>query len=295
MIRKLSDNVLMMGNRHFNYFIVGRERAVLIECGVTGGVMSFRQDWQQLQRPPEIHRILAMHEHFDHVCGIPGLREMFPQVPVAATPQTARVLNKAAVIKDFFQQDEKMSMVLKKRGLINDEPVSPQVDAIQIDEYMGDGDVIEIDRGTALKVMETPGHSPGSIAVYHKQEQLMCLSDAGGYQIRDDFIFPIFFQNYEIYLESIERMSTYPTRILALPHGEIWTGISVHLFYRRALESAQKAFKCIRRMLEDGLETAEIESRLYKRYYRDDLMIYTPENIRLCVKLLVLRVRECLE
>ncbi len=294
MIRKISDNVLMMGNRHFNYFVVGRERAVLVECGVSGGVVSFQQEWQKLQRPPEIHRILAMHEHFDHVCGIPGLREMFPQVPVLAHSQTGKVLKKTAVIKDFFQQDDKMSMVLKNRGLINDKPVSPQVDAIQIDEYVGEGDIIEIDRGAALKVMETPGHSPGSIAVYLQQEQLMCLSDAGGYQIRDDCIFPIFFQNYEMYLESIERMSTYPTRILALPHGEIWTGVSVHLFYRRALEAARKAFKYIRRMLEDGVDEAEMEARLYKRYYRDDLMIYTPENIRLCVKLLVLRVKECL-
>ncbi|KUG03655.1 zn-dependent hydrolase including glyoxylase-like protein [hydrocarbon metagenome] len=122
----------------------------------------------------------------------------------------------------------------------------------------------------------------------------MCLSDAGGYQITDDFIFPIFFQNFDMYIESIERMSTYPTRVLALPHGQIWTGVSVHLFYRRALEAAHKAFKCIRHMLEDGLEISEIEERLYKRYYRDDLMIYTPENIRLCVKLQVQRVKECL-
>ncbi len=294
MMRKLSDNVLMMGNRHFNYVVVGKERAAIIECGVSGGVVSFRQDWQQLPNPPQIQYILAMHEHFDHVCGIPALRDMFPQIPIVAHPKTARVLKKAAVIQDFFQQDDKMSTVLKNWGAIEDKPVSPEVDLISIDDYVSEGDVIQVDDGIALKVMETPGHSPGSIAVYLKKEQLMCLSDTGGYQIRDDFIFPIFFQSFEMYMESIERMSTYPTRILALPHGQIWTGISVHLFYRRAKESAQKAFKFIRRMLEEGLETEEIENRLYKRYYRDDLMIYTSENINLCVKLLVQRVKECL-
>ena len=142
--------------------------------------------------------------------------------------------------------------------------------------------------------METPGHSPGSIALYLKEEQLMCLSDAGGYQIRNDFIFPIFFQGYKLYLESLERMSTYPTRILFLPHGEIWTGDSVHLFYRRAREAAEKAFNCIRRLLDEGLDSDEIEQRLYKHYYRDGLTIYTPDNIRLCVKLLVQRTQECL-
>ncbi len=294
MMIKLSDNVLMMGNRHFKYFIVGRERAALIECGVTGGVASFKQDWQQLQQPPRIQRILAMHEHFDHVCGIPALREMFPQVPVLAHSRAARVLQKAAVIEDFFQQDAKMSVVLKNRGILDHIPMTPRMGTIPIDEYLGEGDLIEIDHDIVLKIMETPGHSPGSIAAYLPQEQIMCLSDTGGYQARDDYIIPIFFQNYEMYIESIERMSTYPTRILALPHGRIWTGVSVHLFYRRALEAARKAFRWIRHMLDEGVEEAQMENKLYERYYQDDLMIYTPENIRLCVKLLVQRVKECL-
>lgn len=294
MIQKLSNNVLMLGNRHFNYFLLGSKRAVLIECGVSAGVASFLQDWQQLPKKHEIQNMVAMHEHFDHVCGIPGLREMFPQVPLLAHSRCGRVLKKTAVIQDFFQQDDKMSMVLKNRGIIKEKPVTPQVDIITIDQYVSEGDVIEIDGCKALKVMETPGHSPGSIAIYYQEEQLMCLSDAGGYQIRDDFIFPIFFQSFEAYVESIERMSTYPTRILALPHGQIWSGVSVHLFYRRALEAAHKAFKYIQRMLEDGIDEEEMEKRLYKRYYRDDLMIYTPENISLCVKLLVQRVKESL-
>ena len=82
---------------------------------------------------------------------------------------------------------------------------------------MAEGDVIPVDGVGNLKVMETPGHSPGSIALYLKEEQLMCLSDAGGYQIRSDFIFPIYFQGYEMYLESLNRMSTYPTQVLFLP------------------------------------------------------------------------------
>jgi glyoxylase-like metal-dependent hydrolase (beta-lactamase superfamily II) len=294
MLRKLADNVLMMGNQHFNYVVVGQEEAVLIECGVSAGVMSFRQDWQQLSNPPKIKKIVAMHEHFDHVCGIPGLREMLPGVPVLAHPRAGRVLAKSSVVKDFFRQDDEMSDLFTRRRIIKEKPPALGIDSIAIDEYISEGDTVPIDIFSGLRVMETPGHSPSSLALYLKAEQMMCLSDAGGYQIRSDFIFPIFFQGYESYLESIERMSTIPTRILALPHGQIWTGVSVHLFYRRAREEAEKAFKSIRRRLEEGMEGDEIEKALYQHYYRDDLTIYTPDNIRLCVKLLVQRVKECL-
>jgi glyoxylase-like metal-dependent hydrolase (beta-lactamase superfamily II) len=294
MIRKLAENVFMLGNQYFNYLLVGEKKAVLIECGVSAGVMSFRQDWQKLSRPPEIKTLVAMHEHFDHVCGIPDLKAMFPGVPVVAHAKTGRVLNKANVVKGHFQQDEQMSILLNNWGIIRDIPPTPQIDCIPIDEYVAEGDVIPVDGVGNLKVMDTPGHSPGSIALYLKEEQLMCLSDAGGYQIRSDFIFPIYFQGYEMYLESLNRMSTYPTQVLFLPHGEIWTGDSVHLFYRRAREAAEKAFNCIRRQLDEGLNSDEIEQRLYKHYYRDGLTIYTPDNIRLCVKLLVQRTQECL-
>jgi glyoxylase-like metal-dependent hydrolase (beta-lactamase superfamily II) len=102
MIRKLAENVFMLGNQYFNYLLVGEKKAVLIECGVSAGVMSFRQDWQKLSRPPEIKTLVAMHEHFDHVCGIPDLKAMFPGVPVVAHAKTGRVLNKANVVKGHF-------------------------------------------------------------------------------------------------------------------------------------------------------------------------------------------------
>ena len=74
---KAGRKCFMLGNQYFNYLLVGK-KAVLIECGVSAGVMSFRQDWQKLSRPPEIKTLVAMHEHFDHVCGIPDLKAMFP-------------------------------------------------------------------------------------------------------------------------------------------------------------------------------------------------------------------------
>jgi glyoxylase-like metal-dependent hydrolase (beta-lactamase superfamily II) len=160
MIRKLAENVFMLGNQYFNYLLVGEKKAVLIECGVSAGVMSFRQDWQKLSRPPEIKTLVAMHEHFDHVCGIPDLKAMFPGVPVVAHAKTGRVLNKANVVKGHFQQDEQMSILLNNWGIIRDIPPTPQIDCIPIDEYVAEGDVIPVDGVGNLKVMETPGPHP---------------------------------------------------------------------------------------------------------------------------------------
>lgn len=294
-MRRLSDNVLQMGNRHFNYFLVGRRQCFLVECGVSGGVISLAADLQKMPEISEVTGILAMHEHFDHVCGIPALREMFAGVPVLAHPRAERILRKQAVVEDFFRQDEKMSDILLQRGLIDHKPISPCIGEIGIDGILEEGQYLPVEKGLQLQILETPGHSPCSLAAYLPGEQVMFLSDAAGYQIDDQSIFPIFFQGYDLYMESIKRLMGFPTRVLALPHGTVWAGRrEMDAFYQRALQSAQDTFQLIQTMLEEGLSPESMQEVLFSRYYRDDLMIYTPENIQLCVKLLIQRVGECL-
>jgi len=120
------------------------------------------------------------------------------------------------------------------------------------------------------------------------------LSDSAGFQISDKEIFPVFFQSYEIYMETIKRLMSFPTQILGIAHESVWTNNDVKAFYQRALESAQFAFETISRMLNAGWEEDRIKQDLFTRYYKGNLRIYTPENIEICVGLLLRRVKECL-
>jgi len=132
------------------------------------------------------------------------------------------------------------------------------------------------------------------VACYLPGEQVMFLSDAAGFQISDTEIFPIFFQGYEMYVETIKRLMGFPTRVLGIPHERIWVQDEVPFFYQRALDSAQQAFDSIEKMLDKGMDEEIMERQLLSYYYKGDLRIYTPENIETCVKLLIQRVKECL-
>jgi glyoxylase-like metal-dependent hydrolase (beta-lactamase superfamily II) len=66
-MQRLSNDILLFGNTNFNYYLVGREEAVLIECGMSAGVSFFIEQWDKLPRKPQVKYILAMHSHFDHV------------------------------------------------------------------------------------------------------------------------------------------------------------------------------------------------------------------------------------
>lgn len=293
-IIRITENVRQLGNKHFNIFVVGNNEGAIVECAVTGAVYSFRQQWEQWANPPQIRYLLLSHAHFDHVCGLSALRTMYPSAQVCSSAEAQRVLGKAKIVNNFFGQDEKMSEVLAIEGIIPAGITSPPVDTIAVDRIIKDGEQIHIEGHTYLQVIDALGHSPCGLAYYLRQDQVMFLSDAGGFQISDHSIFPIFFQDYRLYLETLHRLRGYPTKVLAVPHERIWVNNDVDAFYDRAINEAQRAFRNIEAMLDRGLSDKDIKANLFSEYYRGNLRIYTPENIQTCVSLLLRRVKECL-
>jgi glyoxylase-like metal-dependent hydrolase (beta-lactamase superfamily II) len=291
----LSENVACLGNRHFHFYIVGREKAAIIECAVSGAAANFRRQWQSLTQPqPKVEYLAAMHAHFDHVCGIPALKEMFPQAAVAASAKAQRVLGKAEIVADFFSQDRSMLDVLSREGLLEEGVSIPQVEKIGVDYVLEPGQTLSLDRGLELEIIAAPGHSSDSLAAWLPADKIMFISDAAGFQMSDSEIFPIFFQSYPLYMETIKTLRSYPARAIGIPHETIWQGSDIELFYQRALNAAQEAFDLVRDYSEKGLSREEMHPLLFERYYRGDLRIYTTNNIGICIDLLIKRVQECL-
>lgn len=99
-----------------------------------------------LQRQLQPTGILLTHGHFDHVLGLLELKLNFP-VPVMLHAADDALLQRAT---------ESAKHWLKRVV----DPVPPADQAIK------DGDVIMIGKSW-LKIIETPGHTPGSIAAFN--------------------------------------------------------------------------------------------------------------------------------
>lgn len=291
---KMTDHIWCLGNRLFHFFVVGEQESIMVEGAVSGAVANLRQQWPELRPQPQVNRLLAMHAHFDHICGIPYLMELFPQAQVAATPYAAQVMQKDKVLAGFFAQDEEMVNVLQEMKLLAQNVQVPHPPNIPVQIILEDGDILRTADGCRLEIIAAPGHSPCSMGAYMPEDKVLFISDVAGFQISDEELFPIFFQSYEMYIDSIQRMQGYPAQIVAPAHGTLWSGAQIPVFYERALQAARGAYDWIRVMSETGVEHQHMVDTLFKHYYRGDLRIYTPENINLCVNLLIKRVQECL-
>lgn len=137
------------------YFDEGTSDAVIIDPG------AFTEEEKRLitdfvdKNSLNVNRIINTHGHIDHVLGNAFAKDHFG-TPVCMSEDDLFLLDNCREQARFF-------------GL--DIPAPPP-----IDEYLNEGDVINVGRGS-LRVIKTPGHSPGSVCLIDDDLRLVFCGD----------------------------------------------------------------------------------------------------------------------
>jgi len=192
----IGESVRVLGNSHFFIYLAGTEQKIILEGGVSGVIPVVRQQVREMPGViDEVSCLVVMHAHFDHVCGLPGLSQVFRKAHTAASSKAADVLAKPGVVADFFEQDEAMTTTLKELGEyaggdeIRSEQAFSRMETIKIDRLINEGSVWQLGKGFSLDFVRAPGQPvqhdgllpPGGDIVLFGQRRLsrgwgVCLS-----------------------------------------------------------------------------------------------------------------------
>lgn len=99
--------------------------------------------------------VLLTHGHFDHILAVQALKEEF-KIPVYAGEKEKQVLNTPS-----------MNLTTRFRN---------QGYTMDADVYCKNGDILSL-AGCEIKVLETPGHTPGGCCYYIAEEKLVFTGD----------------------------------------------------------------------------------------------------------------------
>jgi hydroxyacylglutathione hydrolase len=134
-------HTLVVGRLQTNCYILqsGREALIVDPGDEAERILMFIKD---IKTAPA--RIVATHTHFDHVLGVDGVRQA-TKAPFQIHADDLPMLQ---------------SMQSRVRQIMGFEvPPPPRIDA-----FLKEGDLLKVG-GETIRVLHTPGHSPGSISL----------------------------------------------------------------------------------------------------------------------------------
>ncbi len=295
-MQQLTEQVKLFGNVYFNFYVVGDQEAALIEGGSSAGAAIFAQQWQRLAVKPKIKYIVILHSHFDHVCGIPTFKQLFPEAQLVGSSFTQKILSNERAMTGAFAADRYVSEAYLGQGFIEFDQIVPEVPGqgpIAIDMVVGEGDHLSLGDNLKLEFIHAPGHSPCSLAAYSKSDEILFVSDAAGYKTGPEEISPVFFQDYDSYMQTLQRFQTFPLQVLAMAHGDVIRGpAAIGEYLQQSIDASQEAYAFIEKLLQSGVGEEQIGQKVFKRYLKGGMSYYPPDIMLKTMQLLVKNVRE---
>jgi len=195
----LGIEILVVGQLQTNCYLVFDQetrKAVIIDPADDADFII--QRIKDLDLKPQF--ILATHGHFDHILAVLELKLAF-KIPFLVHKKDEFLVKRAGRTADYFIKGESN--------------LTPK-----IDRYIKEGDEIVFGKEGELKVVETPGHSPGGVVFLNEG---VCFSGDTLFKQaigRTDYSYG---SSRDI-LESLKKIFKLPKKTIVYPgHGEVTT------------------------------------------------------------------------
>jgi glyoxylase-like metal-dependent hydrolase (beta-lactamase superfamily II) len=243
----ISERILLLGRRESCvYLLKGRDEYAILGGGMAYIVPDLISQLVEYEiDESRIKRIIIFHSHFDH-CGIvPFFKKRWPNVKVTASARAKDLLATKKVIDNI----EFLNQVLLMKHGIEDKAKDLDLSftGVDVDEVVKDGDILPCDN-LSMEIIEVPGHSSCSIAVYVREEKALFASDAGGVPFGDQ-VFTAANSNFDKYVESLNKMARFETEIHLSEHYGARTGEDGRAYMQKSKVSAKET----RLILEESI------------------------------------------
>ena len=250
----ITERILLLGRRESCVYLVkGNNEYTLVGGGTAHIIPEMIEQLERFRVPEDrIRRMIILHAHFDHCGIIPFFKKRWPWAVVAGSGRARTLLSTPKVVQSIAQLNQFLIASAGKEDAAR--RLGIDFPGITIEQVLTDGETLTCG-GVLLEVLEVPGHSSCSIAVYMPDDKALFASDAGGIPF-GDAVFTAANSNFDQYMASLDKMAGQDVDIHLAEHYGARTGADGREFLTKAKASAIGT----RRLLEDSYaRTRDIE------------------------------------
>ena len=214
-------------------FLIYGEEICLIDSGVAGSEKIILDYLKRTGKSPkEIKRLILTHAHPDHIGAAAAIKR------ISGCTVAAHAAEKAWIEDVDLQAKERP--VPGFRTLVGG--------SVPIDCILQDGEMLHLEDGLALRVLHTPGHSPGSLSLWLAEDGALFTADA--VPIAGDM--PIY-QDIQASVRSIEKLSGIPEiKLLLAAWDEPRQGSEAYRIMDEGLQYLQRIHSSVLKVARDN-------------------------------------------
>ncbi len=213
---KILDSVYRITPSRVNCYLLVDKDLALIDTGMPGEAENIIAAIETLGRSvTDIRYILITHGHLDHIGSLCALKKLSGAQVVAGARDALYIHGKK---KTWSMRREGFGGKIFKTVLFFMELFTSNYEPVEVDIACNGDEIINCCGG--IQAIATPGHSPGSISYYHKENKLLFVGDSlsgtGGFKL------PLRFgcADHQEALRSVEKLTRLTFDSCLLGHGE---------------------------------------------------------------------------
>ena len=289
--RQLTDNVFLLGNHYVSIYLVkGNRFSVLVEAGLSITAPQVINQVKGLKiDPSSLKYLILTHTHADHVMGAPLLKGAFPQIKIAGVSESGKLLKKEKIIDFFTREDAYTSNRLLDLKAVNHKAPHQKISPLAVEKIISPGEILDLG-GLYLHVLDAPGHCRGGIALWEPQNKILFCSDSLGFHLPPKKFVPNFYVDYDDFLETFETLCALEPEWVCPGHCGAYGGEAAVQFMAGSKRELDWIADFVTAQAESPEGRTKAEEAIFKRYFAHEATIFSPENTKLCMGLLVRRI-----
>ena len=291
--KQLTDRVFLLGNHYASIYLVKGDRfSVLVEAGLSVMAPQIADQLEHLEIDPASLKYLVLtHTHADHVMGAPLIKKSFPQIKITGVSEAEDLLSRKKIFDFFTREDAYTSNRLLDFNAVAPDASQPTSLPFIFEKIISPGDVLD-PGGLSLHILDAPGHCRGGIALWEPRGKILFCSDSLGFHLPPEKFVSNFYVDYDDYRKTFETLCALKPKWICPGHCGAYGGEEAVQFMagsRRELDWITD-YVTDRAQSQEGItEAAEV---LFQRYFMDEATIFSPENTKHCMELLIRRILE---
>ena len=206
----LLSSFLGIGAWGANVYLLVDDDLTLVDTGFSGRADLILEQIEELgYSPSDVKRIIITHHHADHTGGLAALKRA-TQAEVIAHPADAPYIDGTLPQPGPVRPQWLSKLLARFSWLLATEPVV-------VDTLVNDGDELPILGG--IKILHTPGHTPGSICLYLQSKDLLIAGDLLAHRFGLRLPSKSFTVDIAQEIQSVKRVAGLEFDIICFGHG----------------------------------------------------------------------------